>query len=284
MKQIWIFSVICAVFVPHTIFSATCSRANLTRCLDSACAINVSTNPAARCQYCGTMDAGTPPESKMKSVSVGQSTKNTISDKELKSAPTSPAERYVWASELCLKKVSGCNADDISETYDDLINQSCIASGINMEMQSAIKKVDKVKSNSACNSEISSCMTGDKYCTYDYSGCESDTEFDKFFASCSVDFGGGCESKVISNIRTELVTARDNAIKNRENMIMSIVEAHKNKRANDLKNIQSGCANNSGYEKCMANLCTDKKCSDTTEKSIAATICEYYKIACSKIK
>ena len=87
MKQ-RILSSLLFISVCSGAFAATqqCSRANLTRCLDSVCAINISSNPAARCQYCGSVGAGTPPNTKMKSVSVGASAKYNISDKELKKA------------------------------------------------------------------------------------------------------------------------------------------------------------------------------------------------------
>ena len=95
---------------------AVCSRANLTRCLDSVCAINVSTNPAARCQYCGTTNAGEPPtKNGIKSVSVGASTRFNISDKELKSAPNDPGQRYVWATTKCIERVTDCTPDDVSD-------------------------------------------------------------------------------------------------------------------------------------------------------------------------
>ena len=78
------------LMAPTLVYGA-CSVANLTRCLDSVCAINIGANPAARCQYCGSSNAGEPTKSAgMKSISAGASAKYVISDKELKSAPTEP--------------------------------------------------------------------------------------------------------------------------------------------------------------------------------------------------
>ena len=120
--------------------ATACSRANLTRCLDSACAINMSSNPSARCQYCGTATAGKPSSKKeMRSVSVGASAKYNISEKELKKAPSDPGERYSWATKLCLQKVSGCNAEDVSDTYDPLIEQSCKAAGVSAQFDQALE-------------------------------------------------------------------------------------------------------------------------------------------------
>ena len=108
--------------IPGVSVAATCSQANLTRCLDSVCAINVSSNPSARCQYCGTSSAGTPPtKSGMQSLSLGQSAKYTLSEKELKNAPTDPGQRYAWATEQYIKKIDGCTPDDVSDIYDKLI-------------------------------------------------------------------------------------------------------------------------------------------------------------------
>ena len=90
------------MFAPGFVYGAGCSTANLIRCLDSACAINIGANPAARCQYCGSSSAGEPEKSMaMKSVSAGSAAKYTISDKELKKAPDDPGERYVWATKKC---------------------------------------------------------------------------------------------------------------------------------------------------------------------------------------
>ena len=122
LKHLFLIPTILFIYDSHA--ATKCSTANLTRCLDSVCAINVSSNPAARCQYCGTSNAGTPPKSKMRSVSAGASAKYNISEKELKKAPEDPGQRYAWATTQCIKKVAGCSADDVSEAYDKLIEQS----------------------------------------------------------------------------------------------------------------------------------------------------------------
>ena len=119
-----------SLFTMPTFVYGACSVANLTRCLDSVCAINVGANPAARCQYCGSASAGEPSKSTtMKSISAGAFAKYTISDKELKKAPSDPGERYVWGTKLCLQKVSGCTPDDVTDNYDSLVEQSCKAAG-----------------------------------------------------------------------------------------------------------------------------------------------------------
>jgi hypothetical protein len=143
---------------PNVVFGA-CSVANLTRCLDSVCAINIGANPAARCQYCGSASAGDPTKSSaMKSVSAGSATKYIISDKELKNAPTDPGQRYMWATQKCLEKVSGCTTDDVSDIYDELISKSCQAAGITDSMASLAKKANTAKTQTSCSNDITNCI------------------------------------------------------------------------------------------------------------------------------
>ena len=77
-----------------------------------------------------------------------------ISDKELKKAPADPAERYAWAAQLCLQKVSGCTTDDVADNYDSLIEQSCKAAGISAQMASLSEKAAKARTKTSCASEI----------------------------------------------------------------------------------------------------------------------------------
>ena len=86
MKNHNLFLVMGLFVAPHLAFGA-CSTANLTRCLDSVCAINIGANAAARCQYCGSASAGEPSTAGvMKNITAGNAAKYTISDKELKKA------------------------------------------------------------------------------------------------------------------------------------------------------------------------------------------------------
>lgn len=268
-------------------YAATaCSRANLTRCLDSVCAINVSSNPAARCQYCGTSGAGTPPKNAMRSVSVGASAKYNISDKELKKAPSDPGERYAWATTQCIKKVSGCTADDVTDTYDELIEQSCTAAGISAKMEQTLTDISKEKSKSACDSEIRVCLIADNHCTADYRNCTADADFDKYFSACGVN-ASGCDS-YISDIRKTLIADRDTKIKNAENVLNQIIASHQNTRASKIKSIQAGCADNSARDTCVRTICErnmPNRCGDgfETEQSIALQLCKFYDVACATV-
>lgn len=265
-----------------------CSRANLTRCLDSACAINVSSNPAARCQYCGTSDAGTPPSARkgMRTVSAGSSAKYNISDKELKNAPDIPGERYAWATTLCLKKVSGCTPDDVSEAYDELIEQSCKAAGVSAKMENTIKQTNKKKTKSVCRTSIQSCVIADKSCTSNYSNCSTDADFDRFFSECSVE-STGCD-EYLASIRSELISDRDNAIKAAETMLAQIIETYKKARETKIADIRKGCDTKSIIESCVKRVCENNmpnKCGidNDSERSAAQQMCKFYEIACATI-
>lgn len=285
---------------PHTLFLAlsiasigtanaatTCSRANLTRCLDSACALNLSANPAARCQYCGTSSAGEPKTPKgMRSVSVGASAKYNISDKDLKNAPTDPGERYAWATSQCIKKVTGCTTDDVTDTYDTLIEQSCKAAGVSAKMNRALETAFDTKSRSACESEIQLCIFADNHCTSDFRKCESNTDFDKFFSSCSVSVSG-CDEH-ISEIRGELLATRDSVIKNADTLLAKIVAGYSAARENKIAEIKSGCAEKRFYESCIETVCKNNmnnQCGADFEfeKTMAIQLCKFYDTACATI-
>ena len=266
--------------------ATTCSRANLTRCLDSVCAIGLSSNPSARCQYCGTSSAGTPPKNVMKAVSAGASAKYNISDKDLKKAPTDPGQRYAWATKQCLTKVTGCTADDVTDTYDSLIEQSCRAAGVSAQLTKTLETVAKTKSKTACQSEITNCVIADKNCMADYRNCAENADFDKFFAACGVE-NAGCDEHIAS-IRADLIAERDNAIKNAKSILNQIVASYQSAREKKISSIKSGCADNSARDKCVATVCANNMnhgcgVGYESEKSMAIQLCKFYEIACATI-
>ena len=271
------------------VLAASCSIANLTRCLDSACAINLSSNPAARCQYCGTSDAGEPATGNaMRSVSVGASAKYNFTDKELKKAPTDPGERYAWATAECLKKVSGCTPDDVTDNYDELIEQSCRAAGVTAQRDNALIAASKTKTKTTCKTDINSCIVANNKCNADFSQCTEDANFDKFFAECSV-LATGCDEH-LSAIRGEIIASRDTYVKNAEAMIASIVESYKQERASKLASIKSNCRDNSGFDACVETVCSTNmpnKCETSdfgkSERSVANQLCTFHKLACETI-
>ena len=295
-----IFSLILFCSVANA--ATTCSRANLTRCLDSACAINMSTNPSARCQYCGTSSAGTPPTIKgLRNVSVGSSAKYNISEKELKNAPSDPARRYIWATKQCIAKVSGCTTDDVNETYDKLIEQSCTAAGISEKMSELHSELKQEKTSDQCETAIASCMTDEKHCTYDWRACESDSDFDKHFAECSIsDDATDCVTYV-STIKDTLTNTRNDAIKNANKLMEQIVSKYQSERENKFTDIKNNCKNNQYFENCVKTVCEKYmpyKCGTASDmdypdeidsqiknfETIAAQdLCKFYKTACETL-
>lgn len=280
------FIVLVCILAPN-IGRAACSRANLTRCLDSACALNLSSNPSARCQYCGTSDAGAPNDKGMRTVSVGASSKYNISANDLKSAPSDPGARYVWATQKCIDLVNGCTTDDVSNIYDPLIEQSCKAAGISAQMSALIAKSRRGKTSSACESEITACIVGNTKCAPGYINCGSDSDFDKYFSECTI-ATQGCED-YLADIRTGLTTSRDNAIKNVESQIQSIVQSYRDAREKRLASIIKSCKENTARDSCISSICNrsmPNKCDVAypSEKSMATQLCKFYDTACSTLK
>ncbi len=282
--------------------ATTCSRANLTRCLDSVCAINFSSNPLARCQYCGTSNAGTPPETGKKglrNVSVGASAKYTISEKELKNAPSEPGQRYVWARTECTKKVTGCTDDDIETVYDTLIEQSCAAAKVTMDRAEKLESLAKsaTKSKSSCESLIDQCMTMDKTCAADWRNCKENADFDKFFANCGIE-NTGCDEH-LSAIRETLLASRDSAIKSADKTLDAIIAAYQSKRTSLLNDAKNSCANDKAFNSCVATVCrnnmtfgcqrVEKEYPEhadkifSSENASAAALCAFYKTACQTL-
>ncbi len=286
MKNTILFLSALLMLTPAANAASKCSRANLTRCLDSACAINISSNPAARCQYCGSVSAGTPNEKNaMRAVAAGASAKYNISEKDLKTAPTDPGERYMWATAKCVGKVEGCTADDVTDVYDQLIEQSCKAAGISAKMEKLQEQARKTRTQPECESEITSCLLNEKYCNTDYRNCEANADFDKFFAACGVE-STGCD-EFVSAIRDKLLSARDNAIENADEALAKIVATYQNARAKKLENIKSGCQDDKEYTACVETVCNTNmpgKCAENSEKVSAGLLCQFYKTACKTLR
>ena len=272
--------------LPVAAHAASCSRANLTRCLDSACAINISSNAAARCQYCGTASAGEPPANQMKSVSVGTSSKNTLTSKQLQSAPDDPGQRYVWASRECLKMLTDCTPDDIEAAYDPLIEQSCKAAGINTQMASLRAAANQTKSAAVCKTDVRACIIDDKRCTADFRNCEDNANFDKYLSECGV-AATGCDA-YMTDIRSELTAARDSAIKNADVALATIVATYQNARERRLDTTRTACHDNAGRDQCIQTVCQrsmPNKCAVgyESEKAMATQLCKFHDIACATL-
>lgn len=284
IKLIFIGILGCAVVFHANAAASKCSKTNLTRCLDSACAINIGINPSARCQYCGTSAAGVPPAQKgLTNVTAGQSTKYALSDKELKVAPSDPGKRYVWASTECIKKLPDCTPDDISDTYDKLIEQSCRAAGASIKTAGAVASFNTTPTQKTCNESLTICIT--KKCGASYDLCQSDSDFDKFISECAVD-AKGCD-EYIAEFRTGATNDRKAEYERRENVIQTLVQDIQTTRADTLAVARAECTNDAKYKSCMTGMCENhmaNKCNNKTEKAMAELLCKYYKTACAALK
>lgn len=285
--RLFLFS---ALVLPATIAvanAATCSRANLTRCLDSACAINIGANPAARCQLCGTSSAGTASTSGMRNLTVGASSSNTLSATQLKSAPNDPGARYAWATGECLKKISGCTQDDVTTIYDPLIEQSCRAAGINADRATLFEQARKTKSQASCDSEIRICLMAENKCGTDMTACSEDADFDLFFSACTIQIGG-C-GDYVTQLRTDMQALRDSTIKNLDDIMIRVANTYQTNRETTLQAATDSCVNNQARESCVATICANNmknKCAPDwqSERSMAEQLCKYHDIACDRLK
>ncbi len=277
------------VFATFSAFGAhaaasKCSKTNLTRCLDSACAINASMNPAARCQYCGTSGAGEPPAQKgLSSVTVGQSTKYAISEKDLKKAPSDPGKRYIWATTECIKKLPSCTPDDASSAYDKLIEQSCKAAGVTMQIANAAQSLNTKPTKNKCNTTFTECIN--KKCGSTFDSCDQDSDFDRFVAECGAE-ASGCED-YMADLKKTIAATRKKTLDNREALVQNIAAGYKKTRETKLANAMNGCKNGSAAKNCIETVCENNmrgKCESSTEKSMATQLCKFYDTACTVLK
>lgn len=251
-----------------------CSQTNMTRCLDSVCAINIGMNPAARCQYCGTSSAGTPPAQKgLKTITAGQSSKYALSAKELAVAPSDPGKRYIWATTECIKKVGNCTTDDVSNIYDKLIEQSCKAAGVSMQTARAIANNNQKPTKSACETRINICATGK--CGTNFENCADSADMDRVVAECAAD-ATGCD-EYIASIKTEFIAMRDKALDTRETAVQSLAQSYQKNRENKLASITTGCKDGTQKRQCV------QKYEAALGQNAANLACEFYAVACAKM-
>jgi hypothetical protein len=274
----------CGVAFGANAAPAKCSKTNLTRCLDSACAINGGVNPSARCQYCGTSSAGTPPSTKgLKNVTAGASTKYALSAKELSVAPSDPGRRYIWATTECIKKLPGCTPDDASTVYDKLIEQSCRAAGISIQVSNTIQNLNSAPSKTKCTESMTACMT--KKCGASFADCQSDSDFDRFLAECATD-ATGCDTYT-AEFRKEFSDDRERAYATREGSLDALVAQYKTTRENKITMARTACNRGTASETCVNTVCAKNmpgKCKESIEKSMATQLCKFYDTACTVLK
>ncbi|MDR1207444.1 MAG: hypothetical protein LBK26_03460 [Rickettsiales bacterium] len=315
-----IFAVCCSLFAVlasrDTANAASCNTPNLIKCLDSACAINIDLQPGARCALCGTdlaadavkqkstynLGGGT---AKIQALSLGRQAGVTFTDKELKSAPTDAGKRYAWAAAECMKKVSGCTADEIEKNYDKLVEQSCRAVLSDNEYNAAAKP-KAAKTRTACEAEMQNAMTNEKRCGANFANCELDADFDRFFSAGIVETK--CD-EFATEFSKSMRSSRDSYIAARDANIESVASAHATVRESKKKTLRTACTDGSAKEQCVATTCgwmpngcgksqspkystgiTDMPVPDDdvviarNERQYATLLCKYIDLACDRLK
>jgi hypothetical protein len=210
-----------------------------------------------------------------------------LSDKELKSAPKDPGARYVWGTAECLKKVAECTAEDVSDLYDSLIEQSCQSANVSASFDHIIKQATAKKTKDSCDSEITICVMNEKNCDVNFAKCATNSDVEKSFASCSI--GLGCD-EFAGEIKNNLLAGRANAEKNIMNVIMNLVKKYQNDRAQKKASANAACTNNAARDACVRKACAENmrgKCDGPNrevETSMASQLCAFHATACQRLK
>lgn len=291
MKYIKLFLTSVLLCAPAIAFG-DCSDTNLKRCLDSACAIGLTTNPNARCQYCGFASSFDNAASTKTSTNLGSASKYTISNKDLKKAPTDPGERYVWARQKCFEMLDECTANDADRVYYPLILEACQNRNKKAEQKVLMSKSNNTKSDDGCYVAVNECITDDKHCLSDYRNCESDTDFTKYFSDCSIkpNVKQVCTPEYLSKQRSVLIGVRDQTFKTAADNIKRVVKQHQDARKNPKRSDDPRviCKDDTGKQTCINSMCGNlpNQCAEGFEYEIqmAEQLCKYYDTACSKLK
>ncbi|MDR1071123.1 MAG: hypothetical protein LBL21_00565 [Rickettsiales bacterium] len=275
-------------------FAAKCKISDLQKCLDSACYDDMDSG--SRCYMCGTSLAKKPEKQKyalgdtpeMKSLSVGKSSKNTISDKDLKNAPADPGDRYKWATAECVKKLKDCSPEDATENYDKLIDQSCKIALGSSDYEASLKKAAVKKTADQCGADLSVCLLSASKCAGNMLNCEEDGEFNRNFSACMVE-ASGCD-EFTTTLRDKMKKQRDDMVAKKESRLSDLVRLRRMEREENLAAANRIC--NGGKDACVLEMCGNLPngldenglCGDSEEKIMAASLCKFVDIACDKIK
>ena len=270
-------------------WAAMCRISDLQKCLDSVCAQNA--DPSERCYACGTSAAVRPTSSApvMQSLALGTSSKNTLSASELKNAPVDPGERYQWATSECLKKLKDCTAENVTNNYDKLIEQSCKVALGDAEYAASMKKSSVKKTSNQCNSEISRCLLGSARCDSNMLKCQVDAEFDRNFSACMAEVSG-CD-EFLQDLRSTMLNSRNRMISEKDSRITDLIKLKQLEREEKMASARRLCTSG-GKADCILEICgnmpigldEDGKCSNQNERQWATSLCKFVDIACDRLK
>ena len=176
-----------------------------------------------------------------------------------------------------------CTPDDVSNTYDKLIEQSCRAAGVSVNIAGAMAAINSAPSGTKCNETLSICIN--KKCGASFDLCQQDSDFDKFISECAVD-ATGCD-EYIAEFRAQTTNERKKTYESAENDLQDTIKKIQSDRASALAAARAECTDDAKYKSCVANMCEShmaNKCTGETEKSMAELLCKYYKTACTALK
>jgi len=257
-------------------------------------------NPASRCYMCGTSAAegARPPEDprerqrqapQMQTLALGGSSRNTISDRDLRDAPRRPEDRYLWAQQQCLTLLSDCTERDIEDNYDRLIEQACHIAMNDIEFNVALREAAVRKTEDTCNTELSQCLLGANRCGPNMLECESNEDFNRNFSACAV-YVGGCDDFTTA-LRSRMMTQRDEMIAQRGRRVQELAELRRNEREHRWQQATGMCQDDRGFNACVIEMCgnfpiglVDGICQDQEETRWARQICEFVRTACQRLR
>ncbi len=221
----------------------------------------------------------------MKNVTAGQSTKYAIAARDLANAPSDPEKRYIWATNECIKKLTDCTQDDVAVAYDTLIEQSCRAAGVTIQVAKTSASMGEKPTQKKCETNIKTCIT--KKCGASYESCGTDADIDRSVSECAID-AKGCE-EYISGIRDTAKSELNSLIEHNEAVLRAIAQKKQQERDTNVNTAFINCENNIGITSCETKICNklEGKCTDEyaeTEKAMAKELCKYHKTACTMLK
>ncbi|MDR1027537.1 MAG: hypothetical protein LBL46_03930 [Rickettsiales bacterium] len=295
LKSIGVFAAVFALaFLPSVGAAAKCKISDLQKCLDSACYDEL--DAGSRCYMCGTSAAKKPEKEKyalgdtpeMQTLAVGKSSKNTLSDKELKKAPTDPGSRYQWATDECLAKLKDCDAEEVADNYDKLIDASCKIAMGESEYAESMKKAAVKKTRENCQAEMNVCVLADKRCGGNMLKCETDEVFNREVSACLVEVSG-C-GDFMTDLRNFAKRTRDDMVKKNESRLADLILLRQNERKNKMEMAQRLCGGG-GKDGCIMEICgnlptgldENGQCG-AAEKIWANAFCKFVDVACDKLK
>ena len=189
----------------------------------------------------------------------------------------------MWASTECLKKLTDCTSEDISDTYDALIEQSCKAAGVALQMNSANEALNKKPSKSKCTNTFTECMN--KKCDAGFTKCKDDADFNRSVGECATE-ATGCEEH-IAELRSTFASERQKQLSGHDKAVDNLAKMYQKNRETRMNDAQTACKTGSASKKCIEKVCEENmvgKCKGDKEKAMARELCKFYDTACSALR